>query len=105
MEVCYALVGEMLRLGGVVKAADASREQLQGLIADGSALQCFRELIEAQGGDPSVVDQPERLPQAERVEVLQCDSQTAAYVAGVDAHRVERLPACWVPVGYSSGPD
>jgi thymidine phosphorylase len=39
-------------------------------IEDGSALERFRCVIEAQGGDPRVVDDPARLPQARsRVEL------------------------------------
>src|SRR5690606_9666249 len=36
----------------------------EGTISNGRALERFREMVVAQGGDPAVVDHPERLPQA-----------------------------------------
>jgi pyrimidine-nucleoside phosphorylase len=53
----------MLMLGGVTKDENSARTMLEHAIADGSALEKFAEVIEAQGGDPRVVDEPERLPQ------------------------------------------
>ena len=40
-----------------------ARPRLEAALADGSALRRFAEVIEAQGGDPKVVDDPSRLPQ------------------------------------------
>jgi len=51
------LAGEMLRLAGV------SPQDLRPLL-NGPALRKFAELIQAQGGDPSVTDDPGRLPSA-----------------------------------------
>jgi pyrimidine-nucleoside phosphorylase/thymidine phosphorylase len=49
---------EMLQLGGV-DPAEAERA-----LDDGRALARFRALVEAQGGDPRVIDDPDRLPKA-----------------------------------------
>ena len=62
MEVTYALGVEMLRVSG--RELTDGRRRLEHLIQAGSALEKFREMVEAQGGDPSVVDDPARLPQA-----------------------------------------
>ncbi len=64
MEVTFALGAEMLRLGGLVKSASEARKRLQAAIADGSAMTAMRSLIEAQAGNPEVLDAPEKLPQA-----------------------------------------
>ena len=59
VEVCLAVAAEMLALGGRADADPAAA------LADGSALDVWRRLVRAQGGDP---DAP--LPRAEHVEVL-----------------------------------
>jgi pyrimidine-nucleoside phosphorylase len=64
MEVTYALGAEMLRLGGLVQSDTEARARQQAAIVDGSALTAMRSLIEAQGGNPEVLDAPEKLPQA-----------------------------------------
>lgn len=67
MEVTYALGAEMLQLGGVAKTAAEARANLDGVIADGSALQKFGDIVEAQGGDRRVIDNPDAvLPKAKQ---------------------------------------
>lgn len=64
MEVTYALGEQMLVLAGVAATSAAARVQLEESIASGAALEKFRAMIAAQGGDARVVDDPSRLPQA-----------------------------------------
>ena len=61
-ELTLLLGVEMLRLGGVADARIA-RARLEAALVDGSALRRFAQLIEAQGGDPRVADDPSRLPE------------------------------------------
>jgi pyrimidine-nucleoside phosphorylase len=64
-ELVHVLGGEMLVLGGVVPDAARGRERIAEALSDGSALEVFRRLIVAQGGDPHVCDAPEQtLPAA-----------------------------------------
>lgn len=60
-ELTLRLALEMLVLAGV--PPQQARSRLDAALADGSALRRFAEVIEAQGGDPGVVDDPARLPQ------------------------------------------
>jgi pyrimidine-nucleoside phosphorylase len=69
LEVTYALGAEMLLLGGAEPTREAARARLERAIADGSAAERFRAIIEAQGGNPHVLDDPAVLPQAAQVEV------------------------------------
>jgi pyrimidine-nucleoside phosphorylase len=57
-ELVYALGGEMLVLGGAAADADAGRAQIKAVLGDGRALEVFRKVVEAQGGDPRVCDSP-----------------------------------------------
>jgi pyrimidine-nucleoside phosphorylase len=67
-DVTIALGVEMLVLAGERDHARAAA-RLEEAISSGKAAQKFQEIIEAQGGDPKVVEDPSLLPQAEEVEV------------------------------------
>jgi pyrimidine-nucleoside phosphorylase len=55
-------------------------------IANGSALEKFRVLVEAQGGDVSYVDDPSKFPRAEYVEVVK--SPQNGYLSQIQARSV-----------------
>jgi len=63
-ELTSALAVEMLRAAGVAKTKAEALRHVEQVLADGSALQKMRQIVEAQGGDPSVVDAPDQLPLA-----------------------------------------
>jgi pyrimidine-nucleoside phosphorylase len=56
------LAAEMVLLGGRAGTIEEARTLCRRAIADGSALDRFRRVIAAQGGDPAVVDDPGLLP-------------------------------------------
>ena len=65
-ELSLVLGSQMAYLGGVGEDLDDARRMLEENIANGKALEKFRVFIEAQGGNPEVIDRPEELlPQAE----------------------------------------
>src|SRR3982751_4341122 len=68
--VTYALGAEMLVLGGVASSRDAARRAMEVAISSGKAARKFAEIIEAQGGNPGVVDDPAVLPQARACELF-----------------------------------
>lgn len=68
MQLTYALGAEMLVLGGATATRDEARRRMEVAISSGKAAQRFQAIIEAQGGDPRVVDDPSRLPQASECE-------------------------------------
>ncbi|MDB4963722.1 MAG: pyrimidine-nucleoside phosphorylase [Myxococcales bacterium] len=57
-ELTHVLGAEMLVLGGVAKDPAEGRAKIEKALADGSALEVFRKVVEAQGGDPRVCDSP-----------------------------------------------
>ena len=63
-KLCVELAGWMLHLGGAASSVAEGRQQSEGLIASGKALERFRTMIELQGGDARVIDDPKRLPHA-----------------------------------------
>ncbi|MEO5798830.1 MAG: thymidine phosphorylase [Gemmatimonadales bacterium] len=64
MAVTFALGIEMLLLSKLETEPAAARARLEKSISSGAALDILRKMVEAQGGDPAVVDHPERLARA-----------------------------------------
>ncbi len=64
-ELCLELGSRMLALGGKAKDLATGRQRLEQALASGAALAKLRELVENQGGNPTLVDQPQLLPTAE----------------------------------------
>ena len=69
-EHCLRVAVRMLALGEVAADEQAGRALAEQSLADGSALAKFRQLVGAQGGDVSYVDDPAKLPRAALVEVV-----------------------------------
>jgi pyrimidine-nucleoside phosphorylase len=57
-ELTHVLGGEMLVLGGAAKDTAEGIAKIERALADGSALEVFRRVVAAQGGDPRVCDSP-----------------------------------------------
>src|SRR5690554_86954 len=64
-EVTVALAVEMLMLGGRADSLEDGAARARTALDEGRALDKMREVIEAQGGNPSVLDDPAILPQAD----------------------------------------
>lgn len=70
-ELTLALGSEMLLLAGRAADEAAAEQMLTTAVKSGAALEVFRRVVEAQGGDPAVVDDPSMLPKAgKRAEVV-----------------------------------
>jgi pyrimidine-nucleoside phosphorylase len=55
-EVSLILAGWMIYLGGKARSAEAGRSAAEEKLSDGSALEIFREMVAAQGGDVKALD-------------------------------------------------
>ncbi len=82
-EVVLSAGAEMLCLARRARTRAAGRAMLQRAISDGSGLAKLRELVAAQGGDATMVDDPSRLPRARSVRRL--IAERTAHVARIDA--------------------
>ena len=88
-EHCLALAGYMLKLAGRGKKwtdANAVRQELAHHLDDGSALAKFRQMVAAQGGDVTMVDDPSKLPQASIKEAF--DVPQTGFIAQVAADQI-----------------
>ncbi|MEC0206166.1 pyrimidine-nucleoside phosphorylase [Paenibacillus lautus] len=64
-ELCLALGRQMVYLAQKADSLEDAEEKLREVIRNGKALEKFKEFIQNQGGDASVVDHPDRLPKAQ----------------------------------------
>jgi pyrimidine-nucleoside phosphorylase len=80
------LAARMIFLAKVVPTLDDARELALQKLADGSAFRKFRDVIQAQGGDPKALDKFELLPNATGMREI--TSPRAGYVTVIDAEGV-----------------
>ena len=71
VELVYRLGAEMLVLAGAEDELEAARATLEQCISSGDALEKFREIVTAQGGEAGVLDDVTRLPSAPMVETYE----------------------------------
>jgi len=88
VDVSVELAARMLVLGKIADDRESAERQVRGAIASGAGLERFRRIIEAQGGDPKVVDDYARLPQAPHHHIV--SAPRPGYVAGIDAELIGR---------------
>lgn len=63
-ELVLTLGSQMVVLAKKAETLDEAREKLTDVMKNGKALQKFKDFLQNQGGDSSVADNPEKLPQA-----------------------------------------
>jgi pyrimidine-nucleoside phosphorylase len=85
-ELCLELAGWMLHLGGASNTVADGKQQSEKLISSGKALEKFRQMVELQGGDSRVIDDPKLLPQAQHT--LQVTSDKNGYVRSIQCEQV-----------------
>jgi pyrimidine-nucleoside phosphorylase len=83
---CVEVAAQMIALADSETNVEKAKELVQLAIANGTGLAKFRELVQAQGGDVGVVDDPERLPVASMVETV--PSPQAGYLEGIHAREI-----------------
>ncbi|MBL8094997.1 MAG: thymidine phosphorylase [Anaerolineales bacterium] len=85
-EHCLTVASHLLVLAHKTPSLASARRLLKAALADGRAWAKFRQFVIAQGGDVSVVDQPDRLPQADLIEVVR--APRSGVVRQIDAREV-----------------
>ncbi len=92
--LCVELAAWMFVLGGRAGAVEEGRKIAGQTIASGAAREKFSEMIALQRGDARIVDEPERLPRASRLETV-----TAAQSGYVTAIRCEQIGVASMMLG------
>ncbi|MBW3113392.1 MULTISPECIES: pyrimidine-nucleoside phosphorylase [Bacillaceae] len=98
-ELCLTLGSHMVLLAEKASTLEEARALLQQAIEDGSALENFKVFLESQGGDPSVVDEPSKLPQAKYK--IELEAKHDGYVSEIVADAVGTA-AMWLGAGRAT---
>ncbi|MBM7714122.1 pyrimidine-nucleoside phosphorylase [Bacillus thermophilus] len=85
-ELCLVLGSKMIVLAEKAESEKEARELLEKVMKSGEALQVFKQFLAAQGGDVSVVDNPEKLPKA--VYQIPVASPENGYVSAIKADEI-----------------
>ena len=88
-ELSLTLVGLMQVLALHSGQPDHRRSEMEHALRDGSALGLLRRMIEAQGGDGRVIDEPERLPTAPVRGMV--TAEASGWVTTMDAEAIGRI--------------
>lgn len=88
LAVCLEIGSNMLELCGVVDDIEQGKELMKKAIEDGSGLQKLKNMIEAQGGDSSVVDDTSKLPAARKI--IDVTSDKAGKITAMDTKGIGR---------------
>jgi pyrimidine-nucleoside phosphorylase/thymidine phosphorylase len=80
------LAARMIYLGKVTATLDEARELAERKLLDGSGYRVLKEVIEAQGGNPSVLDRFELLPNATGAREI--TSPRPGYVSAIEAEYI-----------------
>jgi pyrimidine-nucleoside phosphorylase len=82
-ELCLKLGGILIASAKLAPNAEAGMALLRQKMTDGSAIDKFRQMIVCQGGDPSVIEHPEHMPQASLQ--VSVPAPRDSYVTALDA--------------------
>jgi pyrimidine-nucleoside phosphorylase len=85
-EHCLTIASHMIYIGEKASSLEEARQMAQKSIQDGSALKKFKQFVEAQNGDVSYVEDPDRLPRARLIEVVA--SPQSGYLAQIHARKI-----------------
>jgi pyrimidine-nucleoside phosphorylase/thymidine phosphorylase len=85
-QISLELASRMIFLGKVVKTLDEAREVAQRMLLDGSGYRKLKDVIQAQGGDPRVLDRFDLLPNATGVREIPCPR--SGYISMIDAEYI-----------------
>jgi pyrimidine-nucleoside phosphorylase len=85
-ELCLELAAWMFYLGGSADNLPEAKLKADTLLGSGQALETFRKMVMLQGGDASVIDSPQRLPQARHS--LDVTSPRCGYVTAIQCESI-----------------
>ncbi|MGM0874074.1 MAG: pyrimidine-nucleoside phosphorylase [Bacillota bacterium] len=85
-ELCLTLGSYMVLSAEKANSLAEARTMLEDVMKNGKALDTLKTFLESQGGDGSVVDQPDTLPQAQFI--VELESKEDGYVSEIIADSV-----------------
>lgn len=83
---CLAVAAHMLKLGGQAPDLENAYQMAEKALKAGRGWEQFRALVQAQGGDVSYIDHPEKLPEAKIVQEV--PAPISGYLSQVNARLI-----------------
>ena len=84
--ISLELAARMIYLGKVTKTLEDARKVAEEKLLDGAGYRKFKEVIQAQGGNPQVLDRFDLLPNATGVQEI--NTPRGGYVSAIDAELI-----------------
>lgn len=89
---CIGTAAEIVQMAyemkGMILTDIQARNMVEDKIKDGSALKKFKQMVEAQGGDVSVIDDTGKLPQASLQAFVYLPASASGYIQSIHALEV-----------------
>ncbi|MEX0648214.1 MAG: thymidine phosphorylase [Balneolaceae bacterium] len=86
MEITHLLAGTMIYLGKKAESVEEGIQKSRKAIEDGSAFQKWLDIVEEQGGDTSVILNPEIVPSAKFTEPVK--AERSGVITAMDAYEM-----------------
>jgi pyrimidine-nucleoside phosphorylase len=83
---CIELAKQLLIIGNICRQEREAEKMVLQVLEDGSAWESFRQLVIAQGGEVSFVDEPNKLPSAKLIETIA--SPKSGYLKEINARMI-----------------
>ncbi|MGF7057035.1 pyrimidine-nucleoside phosphorylase [Brassicibacter mesophilus] len=84
--VALTIASYMTVLGGAFSDFDTAYKELKKIIKSGKAIDMLKKLIEIQGGDPEVIDNPDMLPKARHH--IKIKASQDGYIESINAEEI-----------------
>ncbi|NWF65768.1 MAG: thymidine phosphorylase [Chloroflexi bacterium] len=84
--ISLELAARMIHLGKLTTTIEEAREVAQKKLLDGSGYQKLKQMIQAQGGNPQVLDRFELLPNA--TGAMEITSPRGGFISAIDAEEI-----------------
>lgn len=85
-DLTYSFAAIALLQLGMFETQVEAKEHLKNVVESGKALETFRELIAAQGGNPEIIDNYDLFDLPEYK--VECESKKSGYVQNIDAYKI-----------------
>ena len=86
VDLILALGSDMIFISGIAPSRKEAKSRITENLVNQNGLNRLRDWIAAQGGDPSIVDNPDMLPQPNAM--IEIKAETSGYVSAIDALEV-----------------
>lgn len=86
VELCLEYGTQMMLMAGKGKDKLSRRQRLEKALSSGTALDKFRQMVKAQGGNPKVIDDPSLLPAAQKK--IEIRSRESGFIQKIDTLKI-----------------